>query len=137
LAAAAREYDRVSDNGVRDKSDLELFNAVLLFLRTRVSAGTIRALYADAPGADLCRFIAVAYTADVYGRDVAHRLFSFSFDRATYGKIVWPRFDPANLPRIASGFSYGGFAAQRVRALNGAGRLVLPDAGRPPDGRTL
>jgi hypothetical protein len=83
----------------------------ILFLRSRFAAHAVHAFYQSQPEAvDRCKFEVTAYTSDVYGRDVPQTLLHFEFDRETYQKVVWARFDPANLPKIALSFEYGVYA---------------------------
>lgn len=120
LANATRDYDQQSANGVPDQDDRDLFKAELLFLLTQVSAQGVHAFYASQPpGTDRCVFRVATYTTDVYGRDVPEPLFSFLFDRDTYSKVVWNRFDPVNMPKIVASFSYGAYAQERLREMNG------------------
>ncbi len=117
------------------KDAAKLFAAELEFLRTYFAARAVQAFYATQPAADVCRFETVAFTTDVYGRDVAQPLFSFQFDRATYGKVVWTRFDPANMPKIILSFDYGAYAKQRLRDAGyvAADTPVSIAAPRPPE----
>jgi hypothetical protein len=101
LAAAVREY--LSDNGEPAPANdgNALFAAEMGFLRTQIAAQTVHAFYASQPASiDLCRFSIVAFTSDIYGRDIPQPLFTFQIDRGTYDKIVWDRFDPQNMPKI-------------------------------------
>ncbi len=118
---------RKVDEGAR------LFAAEMAFLRTELAARAVRAFYAVQPAStDLCRFEAAAFTTDLYGRDVAQPLFAFRFDRATYAKIVWARFDPANMPRIVQSFEYDAYSRQRLRGAGEEGVDVGPPRDDPP-----
>ena len=97
----------------------DVFRNALMLLRTDVAAGAIRAVYGDHGGVDHCQVFASGHTDDVYGRDVAQPLFGFGIDRDTVSKIAWSRFNPANLPKLVSGFELGSFAQERLRALDG------------------
>lgn len=98
-----------------DADDRQIFRTAMMFLRTEVAARAVRAVYAAYPVADACVFSATAFTADVYGRDVPQPLIRFGFDRTTYDKIVWDRFNPDNMIKIVSTFSYGSYAQERLR----------------------
>lgn len=126
LARMVGARSREAGAAAAETDETHLFRAALLFLQTELAAKAVRALYGDQPRADRCSFTAAAYTADIYGRDVRQPLFGFSFDRATYERIVWDRFDTANLPKIMLSFSYGEYAQARLRGLAGS-----PPAGSP------
>lgn len=102
------------------------------FLRTTVAARAVQALYASAPEADRCTFSAAAFTADIYGRDVRQALFDFTFERATYERIVWDRFDPANLPTVAMNFAWGDYARAQLPQAQPAPVVPVPAAAPPP-----
>jgi hypothetical protein len=122
LATATGEY--LSDNGEPAPANdgNALFAAEMGFLRTHFAARLVHAFYASQPaGIDLCRFSAVAFTTDIYGRDIPQPLFTFQIDRGTYAKIVWDRFDPQNMPKIVLSFSFSDYAAQRLRGTGEAG----------------
>lgn len=114
LAAATRQRPAAATHATDEAA--RLFAAEMAFLRTDFTAWGVHAFYAAQPAAtDGCRFAVAAFTTDLYGRDVAQPLFGFQFDRETYGKIVWSRFDPANMPRIVLSFEYDPYARQRLR----------------------
>ena len=109
------------------------FAAEMTLLQTRVAARAVHALYASAPpGVDRCGFQATAFTTDIYGRDVPQPLFAFQFDRATYAKVVWNRFDPANMPKIMLAFEYGGYASQRLGLTRTKPEPAVPAMVAPP-----
>lgn len=129
LLKAVRDYD-AQNGGIKDDDEPHLFKAMLSYLTTQLSTKAVHALFADQPSIQRCTFAANAYTADVYGRDVPHRLFSFSFDRPTFSKVVWDRFDPGNLPKIVS-VEYGQFAQEQLRL------LAAPPAAPPTPAVTI
>ena len=115
LAAATQAYAQSIGADLPNGQGPQLFEAEMRFLRSQFAARGVHALYATHPtGVDICRFEARAYSADIYGRDVAQPLFGFTFDKATYDKVVWDRFDADNLPRIMSAFAYGSYARERL-----------------------
>ena len=59
---------------------------------------------------DLSHIRVVMVLPNAYGPAMKIPLFSFDFNRALYDKIDWDRFDPANLPKIASHFRYSPWA---------------------------
>jgi len=52
-----------------------------------------------------CRFSYYYITTDEYGNDEKKPMFAFDFDRETYKKIKWNRFDPNNIRRISKNFT--------------------------------
>lgn len=126
LARAARRYGEQSGNDPSGEDEAHVFKTAIAFLTTQVAAKAVRAVYSDQPQVDHCVFSVAAFTQDVYGRDVRQPLFNFGFERATYAKIVWDRFNPANLPKIVATFSYGAYAQERLRELDNA---AAPKAG--------
>ncbi len=137
-ALSTATSENLRDTGGAQPGDdaTKLFAAEVNFLRTQLAARSVRAFYATQPLADLCRFDTVAYTADIYGRDVEQPLFSFGFDRATASKIVWDRFDPANLPKVVLSFEYGSYAKQRLRSAGEtAAATPLPVTAPPAPGQ--
>lgn len=134
LAAATHAYAQSIGVDLPDGEGQQLFAAEMRFLRSQFAARGVHALYATHPtGVDVCRFEARAYSADIYGRDVTQALFSFTFDKATYDKVVWDRIDANNLPRIVSAFSYGGYARERLHLPADAGtREVAAAPAQPP-----
>ncbi len=116
LAKATTEFLQQTSADTASPDEEHLFRGLLRLLQTRISADAVHAFYADHAEADRCTFLATAHTQDVYGRDVAQPLFTFAFDRTTYEKVAWARFDPQNLPKIMTAFEYGGFAQARLRA---------------------
>jgi len=52
-----------------------------------------------------CRFSYYYITTDEYGNDKMEPMFSFDFDRETYKKIKWNRFDPNNIRLISKNFT--------------------------------
>ena len=140
LATAARQRPAAATHATDEAT--RLFAAEMAFLRTDFAAWGVHAFYAAQPAAtDGCRFAVAAFTTDLYGRDVAQPLFGFQFDRETYGKIVWSRFDPANMPRIVLSFEYDPYARQRLRGAGeeaadvaqpaAKGQAVRAEAGGP------
>ena len=116
LAKATSDFLQDADSSATTTQAERMFKGALLLLRTKVAAGAVHAFYGDHPDADHCTFLATAHTQDLYGRDIAQPLFTFTFDRATFEKIAWPRFDPKNLPKIMTAFEYGSFAQTQFRA---------------------
>jgi len=113
LADATRESVHASGGPAVNATDL--FAAEMNFLQTHFAARAVHAFYAAQPDSvDRCGFTATAFTVDLYGRDIAQPLFAFQFDRATYAKIIWARFDPTNMPKIMLAFEYGTYANQRL-----------------------
>jgi hypothetical protein len=113
LADATRESVHASGGPAVNPADM--FAAEMTFLQTQFAARAVHAFYAAQPDSiDRCAFTATAFTVDVYGRDIAQPLFAFQFDRATYAKIIWARFDPANMPKIMLAFEYDAYATQRL-----------------------
>jgi hypothetical protein len=111
LAKVAREWRRPNvATGDASGGTTNLFASAIQLLQTEFAAKAVHAYYGDRPDADRCSFSVAAFTQDIYGRDVRQSLFSFSFDRATYEKIVWQRFNSDNLPKIVVGFAYGPYA---------------------------
>jgi hypothetical protein len=132
LATAVQEY--LSDNGEPAPANdgNAVFAAEMAFLRTQFAAQTVHAFYASQPaGIDLCRFSLVAFTSDIYGRDIPQPLFTFQIDRGTYAKIVWDRFDPQNMPKIVLSFSFSDYAEERLRGTSEAG-ADSPDPAADP-----
>jgi hypothetical protein len=125
LADAVREANRRAGAASPNDVAARLFTAEMVFLQTQFAARGIRAFYAtQAHEIDRCRFEATAYTLDIYGREIAQLLFDFEFDRTTFEKIVWNRFDPLNMPKIMLAFEYGPYASQRLTG-NGKGKTDI------------
>ena len=120
LRNAVAESVRSNGGALPEGDAARLFASEVEFLRTYLAAHAVQAFYATELVADVCRFDTVAFTTDVYGRDVAQPLFAFQFDRSTYGKVVWSRFDPANMPKIVAALDYSAYAKQRLRAAGDA-----------------
>ena len=98
---------RAGEDPPDDDDPAALFAAEVALLRSQFAARMVHAFFAADPGVlGACRFELATLTLDLYGRDAWQTVFSFRFDRATYDKIVWQRFDPANLPKIALDFTY-------------------------------
>jgi peptidoglycan hydrolase-like protein with peptidoglycan-binding domain len=117
LAEATAEYVRGNGGTLEVKDEAKLFAAEIAFLQTEFSTRMVHAFYLAQPTSiDRCEFAAMATTTDIYGRDVSQKLFAFAFDRATYDKIVWNRFDPANLPKIALSLEIDGYTSERLRS---------------------
>ncbi len=90
-----------------DDDAAALLAAEVALLRSQFATRMVHAFFATDPSvAGPCRFELASLTLDLFGRDASQTLFSFGFDRATYDKVVWQRFDPANLAKIALGFEY-------------------------------
>jgi hypothetical protein len=117
LAEATAEYVRGSGGTLEVKDEGKMFAAEINFLQTEFAARMVHAFYASQSASmDRCDFVAMGTTTDIYGRDVNQRLFTFAFDRGIYDKIVWNRFDPANLPKIVLSLDLDGYASQRLHS---------------------
>ena len=133
LAGAAGSRAVPAQGAHKADEAARLFAAEMAFLRTDLAARAVHAFYGVQPAAtDRCRFEAAAFTTDLYGRDVVQPLFAFQFDRATYAKVVWNRFESSNMPRIVLAFEYDAYSRQRLRAAGGEGVEMGPPRDDPP-----
>ncbi len=77
-----------------------------------MSALIVKQTYATHSDIKDCSFKQVIKTVDEYGNVKDRPAFYFGFNRATYQKVNWDKFDTKNLPKIASHFHIDpGFAA--------------------------
>lgn len=74
----------------------------------------IKAVYDSNPAADKCLFQHVMISNDEYGNPKKDGLFSYTFDRFTYKKINWDKFETQNLIKVSRDFKFNPAMASRI-----------------------
>lgn len=62
--------------------------------------------YQENPSLDDLRVEVTIGATDDYGNSAPHLAFSFGFDRATYARINWDKFDRSKLPNVSKRFVF-------------------------------
>ena len=95
------------------------FTVGMLLQQAEFSAPTVKHLYTDFPDADACNFEVALNSFDVFGQPAPKPLYTIAFSRATFNKINWEHFIPANLAKVADAFKVSPDAAARLKAEGG------------------
>lgn len=74
----------------------------------------VKNFFDDEKSVDRCAFIQNLTFLDEYGNDKTIPMFSYDFDRSTYGKINWDKFQSTNIIKVAKGFKFSPEVAART-----------------------
>lgn len=79
-----------------------------------ISSISTKSAYDDDKDIDKCNFIYSMIFQDEYGNDDRAMMFSYEFNRSTYNRVNWDKFQSVNIIKVSKGFKFNSEIAAKA-----------------------